>query len=47
MPVAELECVWQRLRLLAIQQEGTDLIGDARALADQPLTHPVQHLQSS
>jgi hypothetical protein len=28
-----------------IQQEGTDLIGDAGALADQPLTHPVQRLQ--
>jgi hypothetical protein len=29
----------------ALQQEGADLIGDAGALADQPLTHSVQRLQ--
>jgi hypothetical protein len=29
----------------ALQQEGTDLVDDAGALADQPLTDPVQRLQ--
>jgi hypothetical protein len=29
----------------AFQQEGADLIDDARALADQSLAHPVQRLQ--
>src|SRR6516165_9053058 len=28
-----------------LQQEGADLIDDAGALTDQPLTHPVQRLQ--
>ena len=27
------------------QQEGADLIDDARALTDKPLAHPVQRLQ--
>jgi hypothetical protein len=29
----------------ALQQEGTNLVDDAGALADQPLTHPMQRLQ--
>jgi hypothetical protein len=29
----------------ALQQEGADLIDDAGALTDQPLSHPVQRLQ--
>jgi hypothetical protein len=29
----------------ALQQKGTDLIDDASALTDQPLTHPVHRLQ--
>jgi hypothetical protein len=29
----------------ALQQEGADLIDDARALTDKPLAHPVQRLQ--
>jgi hypothetical protein len=29
----------------ALQQEGTNLVDDAGALADQPLAHPVQRLQ--
>ena len=29
----------------ALQQEGADLIDDARALTDKPLAHPVQCLQ--
>ena len=28
-----------------LQEEGADLIDDARALADQALAHPVQRLQ--
>jgi hypothetical protein len=32
-------------RYSALQQEGANLIGDAGALADQPLPHPVQRLQ--
>src|SRR6267142_1672044 len=29
----------------ALQQEGADLIDDARALTDKPLAHPVERLQ--
>jgi hypothetical protein len=29
----------------ALQQEGTNLVDDASALADQPFAHPVQRLQ--
>src|SRR5580693_4146917 len=35
----------RKKRRPALQQEGTNLIDDAGALADQPFAHPVQRLQ--